>query len=74
MKNREYFIKYDIYDILLNMQKNRGSCILDDLNNRPKYCICLSTADVENCEECLQRWLNEEYKGGMKNETKIKQT
>lgn len=60
MKNREIFIKKCLYDILLSMQKNRGFCILDDLNNRPKYCICLSTTEVDSCEECIQRWLNEE--------------
>lgn len=62
MKNRELFTKINLYDILLKMQKNRGDCILDDLNNKPLYCAALSTAEIDSCEECLQRWLNEEYK------------
>ena len=64
MKNRDLFAKINLYDILLNMQKNRGDCVLDDLNSKPKYCVGLSTAQVDNCEECIQRWLNETYKGG----------
>ena len=66
MKNRDLFIKTSIYDILLNMQKNRGNCVLDDLNAKPKYCAALSTAEVDNCKECIQRWLNENYKEARK--------
>lgn len=61
MKNREYLLWKNIYDLLLYMQKNRGVCVLEDLNQSPTYCCSKSTAEVDNCELCIQRWLNEEY-------------
>lgn len=62
MKNREYILNKSTYDLLLQMQKNRGFCVLDDISELPSYCIALSAAEVESCEECIQRWLNEENK------------
>lgn len=62
MKNREYILNKSTYDLLIQMQHNRGFCVLDDISELPSYCVALSTAEVENCEECIQRWLNEENK------------
>lgn len=53
MKNREYILNKCAYDLLLQMQKNRGFCVLDDISELPSYCIALSTAEVKSCEECI---------------------
>ena len=53
MRNREYILNKSTYDLLLQMQKNRGFCVLDDISELPRYCVALSTAEVENCEECI---------------------
>lgn len=53
MKNREYILNKSTYDLLLQMQKNRGFCVLDDISELPSYCIALSAAEVESCEECI---------------------
>ena len=61
MKNRDFLLNKCFYDLLLYMQKNRGDCVLDDIKQSPSYCCGKSTAEVDNCESCIQRWLNEEY-------------
>lgn len=49
-----------LYDMLCEMNEG-GVCVLDDLKQDPSYCCSKSTAEVDNCEECIQRWLNEEH-------------
>ena len=63
MKNREFILNKCTYDLLVQMQYNRGFCVIEDMSQLPSYCVTQSTAEVDNCEECIQRWLNEEYKG-----------
>lgn len=63
MRNRDWFLKHCLYDILVLMQRQRGDCIIEDLTNAiPKTCIRLSNSPFESCEECIQNWLNQEHK------------
>jgi hypothetical protein len=65
MTNREKLLKTNEYDALLKMQENlnaanvRGDtpCIMDVLGVADSYERHLRQ---DNCEECIQKWLNEE--------------
>lgn len=62
MTNREWLIKYcNLYDILILMMKQRGNCVIDDIDNIVlKDCIRFKNSPFNNCEECIEDWLNKE--------------
>lgn len=53
MKNREFILNKCTYDLLVQMQYNRGFCVIEDMSQLPSYCVTQSTAEVDNCEECI---------------------
>lgn len=62
MTNREWLIKHcNPYDILILMMKQRGDCVIDDIDNVIlKDCCRLENSPFDNCEECIRSWLNKE--------------
>ena len=67
MTNRERLLKTNMYDLLMNMNKNLGPtvpgyggrCIMDALigDDQKVADRCLGT---NRCDECIQAYLNEE--------------
>lgn len=58
MTNRERLLKTNEYDLLCRVQryidyKNRALCVIDAITGHVRYCI-------DDCEKCIQEWLNEE--------------
>ena len=75
MTNRDYILKTCPYDIIVNLNKSiiydDYKCIIETLKDTRIYiretdgerarCInSLERKHFKNCEQCIQRWLNEE--------------
>jgi hypothetical protein len=62
MTNREWIIVYsNPYDILTLMQKHRGYCVIEDIDNVVEAdCIRFGDSPYKNCEQCIENWLNKE--------------
>lgn len=62
MTNREWIItSSNPYDILTLMMRQRGDCVIDDIDDTmPKNCIRFENSPFDNCEECIEDWLNKE--------------
>lgn len=64
-KKRERFVKYNIYDTLVEMQMNleeaqkhkTKACIMNALGEINAHARCELFTD---CEECIRKWMNEE--------------
>ncbi len=58
MKNRErYITKHNEYDLMMTVKDNTGMCAVDAVGGSMRseeYCDSIS------CEDCIQKWLNEE--------------
>ena len=62
MKNRTRLLQRNEYDLLVQLQNNlfdaaltkKYICVLDALDGQDRDC------DTGGCEECIQKWLNEE--------------
>lgn len=64
MKNRDkYILQRNEYDMLrcLQIAFNSGSkCVIEALTGREYSCVEDKCCMLSTCEECIQRWLNEE--------------
>lgn len=58
MKNREWLIDMNIYDLLMMISVNEGGCILAMLG---EGLIPIELCSGK-CATCLQAWLNDERK------------
>lgn len=62
MTNRARFLQTNEYDLLIRMQYNlfdaaltkKYICVLEGIDGREREC------DPDGCEQCIQKWLNEE--------------
>lgn len=64
MTNRKWIItSSNPFDLLTLMQKQRGDCVIEDIDNKmSKDCIRFDNSPYESCEECILNWLNKERK------------
>ena len=72
MKNRDrYITKVCEYDMLVKLNKaiqNDVACVIEALTGKYQkyklddkvYCRCFNITNGRQCEECIQKWLNEE--------------
>ena len=65
MKNRDKYInKVNEYDMLVKLQVAFGSgccyCVIEALTGKDYYCPDNKICMLSTCEECLQKWLNDE--------------
>lgn len=65
MKNRDkYILQRNEYDMLIGLQVALSSgmcqCAIEALTGREYSCVEDKCCMLSTCEECIQRWLNEE--------------
>lgn len=65
MTNREkYILQRNEYDMLVQIQAAIASqpylCVIEALTGREYSCTEDKCCMLSTCEECIQRWLNEE--------------
>lgn len=72
MTNRDrYILKVNEYDMLVKLNKaiqNDVACVIEALTGKYQkyklddkvYCRCFNITNGRQCEECIQKWLNEE--------------